>query len=69
MAEFFARSASDKTDDWPFWFVARRDQPGRNVLVEAIKIAGFEYSGGWTLTCREAAELIAKEANKKESRQ
>ena len=28
---FYIRSASDKTDDWPFWFVADEMQSGLNV--------------------------------------
>lgn len=38
MSRFYARSASDKTDRWPLWFVADSYQGGLNVtagLVEA----------------------------------
>lgn len=28
---YFARSASDKTDDWSIWFIADRDWGGLNV--------------------------------------
>lgn len=36
MARFFARSASDRTDDWPFWFVADADRDGLNVTNDLI---------------------------------
>lgn len=31
MGRYYARSASDKTDDWPFWFVADSQRGGLNV--------------------------------------
>ena len=37
MARYYARSASDNTDDWPFWFVA--DDPGGGINVTA-ELAG-----------------------------
>lgn len=36
-ARFYARSASDKTDDWPAWFVADRQRNGRNVTADLTK--------------------------------
>lgn len=65
-SEFFARPASDRTDDWPFWFVARRDQPGRNVLAEACEVAGIPRSPGAVLALREDAEFLARKANEAE---
>lgn len=31
MPRYFARSASDNTDDWPYWFVADSMKGGLNV--------------------------------------
>lgn len=40
LAPFTARSASDKTDEWPFWFVA--DRNGVNRTVELYpKLTGY----------------------------
>lgn len=39
-ARYYARSASDNTDDWPFWFVADEQRGGLNVtatVAEATK--------------------------------
>ena len=51
---FKARSASDKTDDWPFWFVCGPD--GINCLT-------FPHAPGAVFTERARAEDIAKDAN------
>ena len=34
---FYARSASDKTDNWPFWFVADSNKGGLNVTGHLLK--------------------------------
>lgn len=31
---YFARSASDNTDDWPYWFVADGHKGGLNVTTQ-----------------------------------
>ena len=36
MNRYYARSASDKTDDWPFWFIADNNKGGLNVTVEIL---------------------------------
>lgn len=61
---YFARSASDKTDDWPFWFVADKQQGGLNVTNNLLKDAYPEtnFKGKVLLTRTEAIEL-AKIAN------
>lgn len=51
-----ARSASDNTDDWPFWYVCGADGR-RNVL--SFKAPAY----GAVLTSREAAEAIAAKFN------
>jgi hypothetical protein len=40
MPRFYARSASDKTDDWPFWFVADEMQGGLNVTKRLQNLRG-----------------------------
>lgn len=52
---YTARSASDNTDDCPFWYVAGPDGR-RNVL-------RFPDMPGRTLTARSLAETIAAAAN------
>ena len=62
---FFARSASDQTDDWPWWFVADRGSGGINRTAEAARIAGFAWKPGAVFLSREGAQLIAATANAK----
>ena len=52
---FIARSASDRTDDWPYWYVAGPD--GRtNITIGP---------GGSVLLSRENAERLAHKGNNK----
>lgn len=51
-----ARSASDHTDDWPFWYVCGADGR-RNVL----SFTGCAY--GAALTSREVAQAISDKLN------
>lgn len=67
--EFFARSASDKTENWPIWFVARKDAPSRNVLDKACEVAGIPRRAGAVLADKQTAIWIAEEANKAEGQQ
>ena len=62
-AQFLARSASDRTDDWPHWFVVRANEPRKNVLREACEIARIHIQPGAVLTTRLDAECIARMAN------
>lgn len=34
---YYARSASDKTDNWPFWFIADRERGGLNVTSDLMR--------------------------------
>lgn len=34
-----ARSASDRTDDWPFWYVTDDQPADRNKTIDAIELA------------------------------
>lgn len=62
-ARYYARSASDKTDDWPFWFVADRNRGGLNVTAQLIRDhINPDHAGGVLLT-RSWAEFLAQKAN------
>lgn len=52
---YYARSASDKTDDWPYWFVADKEKGGLNTTEK--------YIWPYVLTSKEDAERIARIAN------
>lgn len=39
-ARFYIRSASDRTDDWPLWFVADSYASGLNVTQELRRLRG-----------------------------
>jgi hypothetical protein len=54
---YTARSASDNTDEWPYWYVTN---DGRTNILE--------FPGGRVFTTRAWAEEIAKDANKKEQK-
>lgn len=60
---YYARSASDNTDDWDFWFVADRLKGGLNVTAELIRLHFDANHAGATLTSRECAAEIAEIAN------
>ncbi|SEN87926.1 hypothetical protein SAMN04489859_102057 [Paracoccus alcaliphilus] len=60
---YFARSASDRTNDWPRWFVADRSKGGMNVTADLIReYRNPDHCGGVFLP-RIAAEALAAEAN------
>lgn len=60
-----ARSASDKTDDWPYWMVWDT-QAGVNVTIRVLeKMAPSISVKGYGLYSREVALVIADEANKR----
>ncbi|MCJ7993255.1 hypothetical protein J5N58_01410 [Rhizobium cremeum] len=56
---YYARSASDRTDEWPFWFVADKQQGGLNVTVRLFP--GLE--GCLPFVDRRTAVAIAADAN------
>jgi hypothetical protein len=51
---YVARSASDRTDDWPYWYVTPKSDGRSNCL---------EFSNGATFADRETAKAIAAHAN------
>jgi len=55
--KYTARSASDKTNDWPFWFVA--DDRGLNVTVKLVP----DLRGTMPFLPRSFAEAVATKAN------
>lgn len=61
---YYARSASDKTDDWPWWFVADKYRGGLNVTQEVHKLLNLPMEPGAVLCVRAYAEQLAEEANK-----
>ena len=57
---FYARSASDRTDDWPYWYVADREKAGLNVTVALVP----EMRGCMPFLSRKEAESLAQAANR-----
>ena len=60
---YFARSASDNTDNWPFWFVADRKRGDVNVTGEVCDMLGVQRAPGQTLVNPKAALILARAAN------
>lgn len=53
---YYARSASDRTEDWPLWFVADREKAGLNVTVQLLP----QMRGYMPFLPRRVAEEVAK---------
>lgn len=64
MRRFYARSASDKTDDWPFWFVADEKHGGLNVTGEVCDALGINRAPGANLGARCDMVGLAVRANR-----
>jgi hypothetical protein len=60
---FYARSASDRTDDWPYWFVADSQKGGLNVTEELIRRHLDPEHKGAVFCFRRGAEYLAILAN------
>lgn len=54
-----AKSASDRTDDWPFWYVADTHRGSLNVTNQLV-----ELTPGAVFTSKEIAEMVCKIANR-----
>ena len=65
MTRYYARSASDKTDDWPYWFVADSQRGGLNVTAETGRDLKTGLLPGCTLLPSWDAVKQAQQANKK----
>ena len=63
MDRYYARSASDRTDNWPFWFVADKTRGGLNVTADLMRELVSTNWRGVTLVTREIAEWLAATAN------
>ena len=60
---YYARSASDRTDDWPFWFVADSQKGGLTETAELIRRHVNPDHKGGVLCSRHDAERLAILAN------
>lgn len=61
MGRYYARSASDNRDDWPFWFVADGERGGLNVTADLIRQhTDPGHKGGVFMSDFEALELAMK---------
>lgn len=60
---YFARSASDKDDNWPYWFVADRERGGLNVTADLVRKHINPNHHGATLCIPDFAREIAALAN------
>lgn len=59
-----ARSASDRRDDWPFWYVTDDSPPDANKTAKAWKAAtGEDWPPSHQFLSRDLAEDLAKRAN------
>ena len=62
-ARYYARSASDRTDDWPYWFVADAQKGGLNVTAKLVRQHFNVDPKGAKLCTRGDAERLAILAN------
>lgn len=60
---YFARSASDRTDDWPFWFVADRTRGGLNVTLELFEAIFGDHLVGLPFMSADDARMLAELAS------
>lgn len=63
MDRYIARSAFDKMDDWPIWFVADARMGGLNVTAELIRKHFNPNHVGGVLAERDRAIEVARTAN------
>jgi hypothetical protein len=60
---YYARSASDHIEDWPFWFVADAHRGGLNVTAKLIRRHVNPDHIGGVFCSRNDAEYLAFLAN------
>lgn len=59
-----ARSASDRTDDWPFWYITDDHPANRNATPKAWQtVTGKDWPPKHQFLPREEAVLLADAAN------
>ncbi|MVA44660.1 hypothetical protein GOZ83_06135 [Agrobacterium vitis] len=63
LPRYFARSASDKAENWPFWFVADRQCGSVNVTGKIAEEMTGISSNGAVFASRAHAEMLATWAN------
>lgn len=63
MSRFHARSASDRTEAWPYWFVADRQKGDLNVTADLVRQLVDPSHRGGVFLCRDEAVEIAERAN------
>lgn len=60
-----ARSASDRTDDWPFWYVTDDQPQDSNKTWDALEaLTGDRPVGGLPFLPRDMAEAVASILNR-----
>ena len=64
MARYYARSASDKTKYWLFWFVADERRGGLNVTAEVSRQIGEPLPPGAVFVDPMSAVELARKANR-----
>lgn len=60
---YYARSASDRTDDWPYWFVADRKRGDVNVTAELVRRIADPNHKGAVFAPKEICFALAETAN------
>jgi len=63
---YYARSASDRTDTWPFWFVADSSKGSANVTADIIRQHICPTHNGGVFVPRGQALALADVANASE---
>ena len=63
MDRYQARSASDKTDNWPYWYVEDTNKGGLNVTVSLVP----ELRGRLPFVSQRDAKAVAIAANEGET--
>ena len=58
-----AMSASDSTDEWPYWYVTDDLPLDRNKLIDALECISGKRPVGMPFVTRAIAECIAKQMN------
>lgn len=60
--KYTAKSASDRTDDWPFWMVCNGH---KNVTAAVARALGYDYHYGGAFSSRDDCKILSREANEK----
>lgn len=64
-----ARSASDQTDDWPFWYVTNDRPPNSNKTLDAIERLAGRRPVGLPFVSRTVASRMAEMMNERAIRE